>query len=61
VSRTWAEVIEELALVIKDGFTNGARKLIRHDTSPFQSQQGHRIYHGEMNVRACGTAGTATT
>ena len=54
MGHTWAEVIEELALVIKDGFTNGARKLIRHDTSPFQSQQGHRIYHGAMRVRGGG-------
>jgi len=32
---TWAKVVEELALFFKDGLTNGAHKLVRHDTSPF--------------------------
>ena len=32
---TWAKVVEELTLVIENGFTNRAHKLIRHDTSPF--------------------------
>ena len=32
---TWAKVVEELALFFKDGLTNGAHKLVHHDTSPF--------------------------